>query len=99
MSVITREEKNKKGFVADLFPRLVCLFLAIIIWLYVVFNNAPDYEKSFEGIVVEPVNVRVLDEYNLTVSEDIIATVNVVIYGNRGDISAYSASTASSIAR
>lgn len=91
MSVRERESKDKKGFVADIIPRIICLFLAIVIWFYVVYNSAPDYEKSFEGIVVSPVNAPVLDEYNLTVSNDILATVDVVIYGKRGDISAYSA--------
>ena len=91
MSVRERETKDKKGFMADLIPRIICLFLAIIIWFYVVYNSAPDYEKSFEGVVVQPVNVRVLDEYNLTVSEEILSTVDVIIYGKRGDISSYSA--------
>ena len=50
MSVREKESKDKKGFVADIIPRIICLFLAIVIWFYVVYNSAPDYEKSFEGI-------------------------------------------------
>lgn len=85
-----KETKNEKGFAVDLLPRIVCVLLALIIWMYVVFNKTPDYEKSFDGVPVTPVNAMVLDDHSLTVYGDVKATVEIVVYGARGDITAFS---------
>lgn len=45
---MTARDKEKSGgrFSADILPRIVCVLLALVIWLYVVFNNTPDFEKT-----------------------------------------------------
>lgn len=81
---------DKKGIVTDLVPRIVCIFVAIIIWLYAVYNSDPNYEKSFDGVSVMPLNSGMLDDRDLTVYGEINETVEVIIYGNRGNITTYS---------
>lgn len=90
MAEIKKQAENEKGFVADILPRVICVLLALFIWMYVVFNSTPDYEKSFDGILVTPINAMVLDDHNLTVYGDVKSTVEIVIYGARGDITGYS---------
>lgn len=85
----SKKSVKKKSLVTDLIPRIVCLFVAIIIWLYAVYNSRPDYEKSFDGITVTPLNSGMLDDRDLTVYGDINADIEVVIYGNRGNITTY----------
>jgi len=86
----TKKQAIEKGLIVDLLPRIICVLLAIVIWMYVVFNSTPDYEKSFEGISVTPINAMVLDDRSLTVYGDLKATVELVIYGARGDITTFS---------
>lgn len=79
-----------KSLVSDLLPRIVCVFVAIIIWLYAVYNSNPDYEKSFDNVGVAAINSGMLDDRDLTVYGEINSTIEVVIYGNRGNITTYS---------
>ena len=81
---------DKKSLAEDFIPRIVCVFVAVIIWLYAVYNSDPDYEKSFDGVSVTPLNSGMLDDRDLTVYGDINSTIEVVIYGNRGNITTYS---------
>ncbi len=80
----------KKGLVIDILPRIACVLIAIIIWLYAVYNSNPNYEKSFDGISVTPLFSDMLDDRGLTMYGDIAETIEVVIYGNRGNITTYS---------
>ncbi|MBQ6892833.1 MAG: hypothetical protein IJN48_01390, partial [Clostridia bacterium] len=86
----TKKSADKKNLVADIIPRIVCVFVAVIIWLYAVYNSNPNYEKSFDGVSVTPLNSGMLDDRDLTVYGDINSTIEVVIYGNRGNITTYS---------
>ena len=88
METVKKADK-KKSLVTDLVPRIVCVFIAIVIWLYAVYNSNPDYEKSFDGISIIPLNSGMLDDRDLTVYGDINADIEVVIYGNRGSITTY----------
>ncbi|MBR5011161.1 MAG: hypothetical protein IKY12_01240, partial [Clostridia bacterium] len=83
-------KNDKKGFVIDVVPRIVCVFVAIIIWLYAVYNSNPNYEKHFDGIEVTPLFSDMLDDRGLALYGSIDETVEVVIYGKRGNITAYS---------
>lgn len=90
MATNDKKATGEKRIIADIIPRIICLFIALVLWLYVVFNSTPDFEKSFEGVSVIPVNALVLEERDLTVYGNIENTVEVVIYGSRGNISTYS---------
>lgn len=83
------KKSSKKGLVTDLIPRVLCVLVAVMIWLYAVYNSNPNYEKSFDGVAVTPLNFGMLDDRDLTVYGDIGETVEVVIYGNRGNITTY----------
>lgn len=80
---------GKSVIIKDLAPRIVCVFLAVIIWLYAVYNSNPNYEKSFDGVEVVPLNSGMLDDRELTVYGEIHSTIEVVIYGKRGNITTY----------
>ncbi len=84
--------------VTDLIPRIICVFLAIVIWLYVIYNDEPDYEKSFDGIQVAITNTALLTDRNLAIYGDDVTMTTIVITGRRGDILAYSAESISAIA-
>ncbi len=84
------KKDEKKSLVSDLLPRIVCVLVAVIIWLYAVYNSNPDYEKSFDNVGVAAVNSGMLDDRDLTVYGEINSTIEVVIYGNRGNITTYS---------
>ena len=53
------EQTNKSGETvrerlktSDLIPRLLCVVIAVVIWLYVMSNESPDYERTFSGVTV-----------------------------------------------
>lgn len=75
----------------DLIPRIICVLLAVIIWLYVIYNDTPDFEKSFDGVMASITNTAVLTERDLAIYGDASTPVEIVITGRRGDISSYSA--------
>lgn len=71
----------------DLIPRILCVILAIIIWLYVLYNSSPDYEKSFGGVDVSITNTAVLADRNLSIYDESVTPIEIVVLGRRGDIS------------
>lgn len=85
--VIANQSKRR----LDLFPRLICLLIAVIIWMYCVNINEDDVVTTF---TVKPVIVGVenmadgLSIYNNTDIPDVVITVQ----GTNRDINKYSAS-------
>ena len=79
------EQTNKSGETvrerlktSDLIPRLLCVVIAVVIWLYVMSNESPDYERTFSGVTVSIENTALLSsEYDLSVISG---------YGARADI-------------
>lgn len=68
--------------------KAVCVFLAFLIWLYVMQVDSPEYEEVFQSIPVELVNTQVLDgENGLSVYSGYGNTVDVTIIGKKSLIS------------
>ncbi len=81
----------KRLHVTDLLPRIVCLAFAVIIWLYVMSNNSPDYERTFSGVSVGIENSALLmSESDLSVISGYGSLVDITVTGKRSDVVSYS---------
>ncbi len=81
----------KRLSVSDLLPRILCILVAIVIWLYVMSNNSPDYERTFSGVSVGVENTAVLmSEENLSVISGYGSLVDITVTGKRSDVVSYS---------
>ena len=78
--------------------KVVCVFLAFLIWLYVMQVDSPEYSEEFHSLPVELLNTQVLDgESGLSVYSGYGNTVDVTIIGKKslinrissGDIHVY----------
>ena len=96
---MAKNKETVKGRLSatDLVPRIICVLLAIVIWLYVIYNDTPDFEKSFDGVMASITNTAVLTERGLTIYGDATTPVEIVITGRRGDISSYTMSDVAAI--
>ncbi len=82
--------KRKKKL--DIFPKLVCLLVAVILWLYVMQVDSPDYEQTFEDIPINLSNTSVIEnERGLFVYSGYGYTVDVTVNGKKSVISKYTA--------
>lgn len=78
--------------------KAVCVFMAFLIWLYVMQVDSPEYTEDFQSLPVELINTQVLDgESGLSVYSGYGNTVDVTIIGKKslinrissGDIHVY----------
>ena len=77
--------------VSDLLPRILCILVAIVIWLYVMSNNSPDYERTFSGVSVGIENTAVLmSEKALSVISGYGSLVDITVTGKRSEVVSYS---------
>lgn len=85
---MAKSKETVKGrlVATDLIPRILCVLLAIIVWMYVIYNSSPNYEKSFGDVNVSITNTAVLTDRDLTMFGDTDAAIEIVILGRRGDI-------------
>lgn len=82
--------KSRLG-VSDLLPRILCIVVAVVIWLYVMSNNSPDYERTFSGVSVGIENSAILmSEKDLSVISGHGSLVDITITGKRSDVVSYS---------
>lgn len=76
---------------SDLIPRLLCVFIAVVIWLYVMSNESPDYERTFSGVTVSIENVALLSsESELSVISGYDALADITVTGKKSDLISYS---------
>jgi len=69
-------------------PKLICLFLAFIIWLYVMQINNPEHEETFYSVDVTLINTATLEgTQNLSVYSGYGNTVDVSVVGMKSVIS------------
>ncbi len=82
-------KKKKKPL--DIFPRIVCVLLALIIWFYVMQVDREDYEEEFSAVEVVLTNTSILEnERNLYVYSGYGFTVDVTVNGKKSVINKYS---------
>lgn len=72
----------------DFAAKIICLLLALILWIYVMEVENPDWEETIEGV---PVTLTGTDEigidHNLTIYGGYSATVDITLRGRRNQIS------------
>lgn len=85
-------KKDKNGRRAPKFiPQLLCVAVAVIIWLYVISNDSPDYERTFSGVPVSIENTALLSSSNgLTVLSGAGNLADITITGKKSDLISYS---------
>ena len=87
----TKEEIKNRLRVTDLVPRIVCVLIAVILWLYVMSNESPDYERTFSGVNVGIENTALLmSQSDLSVMSGMASYVDITVTGKRGDVVSYS---------
>lgn len=75
----------------NLIPQLLCVVLAVFVWLYVMANNSPDYERTFSGVPVSIENTALLSNSNgLTVLSGAGNLADITITGKKSDLISYS---------
>lgn len=76
----------------DITARILCVLAAIMLWLYVMSVDSPDWEQTFSGVLVNIENeVQLSDNYNMSVISGYDNTVSVTVKGKKSDISKYTA--------
>ena len=85
-------KKDKNGRRAPKFiPQLLCVAVAVIIWLYVMSNDSPDYERTFSGVPVSIENTALLSSSNgLTVLSGAGNLADITITGKKSNLISYS---------
>lgn len=74
----------------DVTARIFCVLAAIVLWLYVMSIDSPDWEQTFTGVLVNIENeTQLVDNYNMSVISGYDNTVSVTIKGKKSDISKY----------
>ena len=75
----------------NLIPQLLCVVLAVFIWLYVMANDSPDYERTFSGVPVSIENTALLSNSSgLTVLSGTGNLADITITGKKSDLISYS---------
>ena len=76
----------------DIAARILCALAAVIVWLYVMNIDRPDFEKTFTGVPVSIENEKMIaDEYNMSVISGYENTVNITVTGKKSEINKYTA--------
>ncbi len=74
----------------NILPKVLCIFVAFIIWLYVTAVESPDYEETIYQVPVDLIGVSTIEkEYNLSVFSGYDATVDISIKGQQSTINRY----------
>lgn len=87
-----KTENKFIGFIRryHIIPKLVCIFLAFIFWIYVMEIDSPDNEEVFEDISVTVIGTTELEnEKNLSVFSGYDTLVDVTVKGQKSVISKY----------
>ena len=86
-----KETVAKRLHVTDLLPRILCVVLAFILWLYVMSNDSPDHQRTFSGVSIALENSAVLSsERNLTVISGHGGLADITVTGKKSDVVSYS---------
>lgn len=69
-------------------PRIICLLIAFVIWVYVVNITAENYEKTFTMIDIKTEGAdKLIEKTNMSIYDVSESKVSVTVSGSRKDIS------------
>ncbi|MBQ7661621.1 MAG: hypothetical protein IJS44_06155 [Clostridia bacterium] len=88
---------KKRLRTTDLVPRILCVLIAVLIWLYVMANDTTaDYERIFSDVPITVENGAVLSgEQNLSVMGGITSSASITVSGRKSELVSYSLSDVS----
>lgn len=79
---------GSSGGVRSWLPKITCLLLAFIIWVYVMQVDSPEHEETFYAVEVTLINTTTLEgQKNLSVYSGYGNTVDVTVIGQKSVIS------------
>ncbi len=68
--------------------KLVCLLIAIVLWIYVMDSENPDWEETFSGIPITLINTDDIEIDNgLTIYSGYSNTIDITVRGRKNEIS------------
>ncbi|MBR7183989.1 MAG: hypothetical protein IKD37_00125 [Clostridia bacterium] len=74
----------------DIAARILCALAAVVLWLYVMSIDSPDWEKTFTGVLVNIENeAQLANDYGMSVISGYDNTVSVTVKGKKSDIDQY----------
>ncbi|MBE6576401.1 MAG: hypothetical protein E7654_09035 [Ruminococcaceae bacterium] len=77
----------RTGRAQEIIARVLCALAAIILWLYVMSIDTPNWEKTFTGIMVNIENeTQLAENYNMSVISGFNNTVSVTVKGTKNDV-------------
>lgn len=72
--------------------KLVCLLIALVLWIYVMGAENPDWEETFEDVPISLVNTDDIEIDNgLTIYSGYSSTVDITVRGRKNEISGITA--------
>lgn len=86
-----KETVGKRLRVTDLIPRILSVFVALVIWLYAMSSDSPDHQRTFSGVTIAVENAAVLSsEQNLSVINGYGSLADITVTGKKSDVNSYS---------
>lgn len=87
----SKETVGKRLRVTDLIPRILSVFVALVVWLYVMSNDSPDHQRTFSGVSIAVENTALLSDNNhLTVISGYGNLADITVTGKKSDVISYS---------
>ena len=84
--------QKKENFIKrfNLLPKVLCIFVAFLIWLYVTAVESPEHEETVSGIPIELVGASTIEsQHNLSIFNGYDITLDLVVKGQQSTISRY----------
>ncbi len=75
----------------DWVAKIVCLFLAIILWMYVMQMNTIEEDTTLEDLPIEIINEEQLEDAGLSIYSGYDQTMDITLRGKRSEIAKLSA--------
>lgn len=81
------EQKNRKDTVKKIVARVLCVLGALLIWLYVMSNDSPYYEKTFNSVPVSIVGATELENNTgMSLVSGQGHLVDITVTGRKSDV-------------
>ena len=84
------QKPKKAGKISNIIALIICFMMAVIMWLYVMQTDSPEYEETFTRVplVIEDVT-ELSEKANLSVISGWEQRVSITVKGRRSDLAKY----------
>ncbi len=84
------QQPKKAGRISNIIALIICFIMAVVMWLYVMQTESPEYEETFTRVPLVIENVTELSEKSqLSVISGWEQRVSVTVKGRKSDIAKY----------